>query len=60
MTIEEACERLNMAEDLLGDALAYLENPADYDSSQGIIKVLQDYFEFKKSGRSALVSPPRT
>lgn len=53
MTLEEACERLNMAEDLLGGALAYLENPENYVSSQGIIEQIRAYFDFKKSGASA-------
>jgi GAF domain-containing protein len=60
MTLEEACERLNMAEDLLGDAWVYLENPENYESSQGIIEQLRAYFDFKKSGASALVNQQRT
>lgn len=56
----ELYERLNMVEDLLGDALAYLENPAGYASSAGIMKQLQDYFEFAKSGRPALTNQQET
>jgi hypothetical protein len=55
MTIEEACERLNMAEDLLGCALAHLEGDPGYASKQAIIDYLTAYFDFRKSGNPALV-----
>ncbi len=56
MTLDEACERLNMAEDLLGCALAHLEGDPCYHNKQAIIGYLTAYFEFKKSGRLALVN----
>jgi hypothetical protein len=57
MTIDEAYERLNMAEDLLGCALAHLEGDAGYANKQAIIDYLQAYFYFNKSDRPALVAP---
>ncbi len=64
MTIDEACERLNLAEDLLGDALGYLDGNEWGISQQGLIDQMKAYFDFKKSGRSALVAidaaPPRS
>lgn len=60
MTIDEACERLNMAEDLLGDALGYLDGNEDGVDRQAVIDELKAYFDFKKSGRSALVETART
>lgn len=51
MTIDEACERLNMAEDLLGDVLGYLDGNEGGIDGQAIIDELKAYFDFKQSGR---------
>lgn len=56
MTQDEASERLNMAEDLLGCALAHLKGDPCYANKHVIIDYLQAYFDFKKSGRPALVT----
>lgn len=56
MTIDEASERLNMAEDLLGDVLGYLDGNEWGIDRQAVIGQLKAYFNFKKSGRTALVS----
>lgn len=58
MTLDEACERLNMAEDLLGDALGYLDGNEGGVDRQAVIDELKSYFDFKKSGRSALITHP--
>lgn len=58
VALREAYERLNMAEDLLGDALDYLDAPSHYAGPEGIMKEIEDYFEFKMSGRSALTASP--
>lgn len=52
MTVDEACERLNMAEDLLGDALGYLDGNEGGVDRQAVIDELKAYFDFKKSRRS--------
>jgi hypothetical protein len=59
MTIDEACERLNMAEDLLGDVLGYLDGNEWGVDRPAVIAELKAYFDFKKSGRSALVPSPQ-
>lgn len=48
---DETCELLNMAEDLLGCALAHLEGDG-YANKQVMIDYLRAYFDFKKSGRT--------
>lgn len=45
MTQDEACERLNMAEDLLGCALAHLKGDPCYANKHVIIDYLQAYFD---------------
>ena len=56
MTLDEACERLNVAEDLLGDTLGYLDGNEWGVDRRTIIDQLKAYFEFKKSQRDALVT----
>lgn len=52
--LEETYERLNMAEDLLACALSHLEGDPCYPSKLAIIDYLKSYFEFTKSGKSAI------
>lgn len=49
--LEQAYERINQAEDLLGCALAHLEGDPCYANKAAIVGYLQAYFDARKAER---------
>lgn len=52
--IEEAYERINVLEDLLGCALSYFDGALDEGSRDGVVGDIRAYFEERKNRKVLL------